>query len=202
MSALPDTLVPTAPLSHSLALKAASHATHERLDQRIMRCQPFASLPQYQRFLRLQWLFHWELQPLFEHAGLQALLPDLGERQRLEAVAQDLADLGAARPPAPARAPATAGLSLDEALGWFYVAEGSNLGAALLFKEAAALGLHAEHGARHLAGHPEGRLRHWRGFTSRLDALSLAPEQIERMGGACRTAFERVHALVAQELEC
>ncbi|MBU2412523.1 MAG: biliverdin-producing heme oxygenase, partial [Gammaproteobacteria bacterium] len=34
-----------------------------------------------------------------------------------------------------------------------------------------------DHGARHLAAHPEGRAPHWRKFVAQLDALSLTEEQ-------------------------
>ncbi|MBB4842949.1 heme oxygenase [Paucibacter oligotrophus] len=188
-------MVPTTPLSHSQALKAASHSTHERLDHRIMRAQPFAELANYGRFLQMQWRFHTDIAALFERADLALLLPDLWERQRLREIERDLADLNLA-PPAPgAQPPALQAqqATLPEALGWFYVAEGSNLGAALLFKAAANLGLDERRGARHLAGHPEGRLRHWRGFTDMLDAQPLTAADQDSMAAGARAAFERVH---------
>jgi protein TonB len=55
-------------------------------------------------------------------------------------------------------------------MGWLYVAEGSNLGAAFLLKEAVKLNLSGSFGARHLAGAPEGRGLHWRTFTAALDS--------------------------------
>ncbi len=191
----------TAPrLSHSQALKAASHGTHESLDQRIMRAQPFASLANYQRFLQVQLRFHQDIAPLYQHAELGRLLPDLAQRQRLQEIGLDLMDLG--QPPSPASAaPWLDGvLPLPVALGWFYVAEGSNLGAAVLFKLAAKLGLDEAKGARHLAGHQDGRMRHWRAFTGMLDGLSLSPAEQALMQASARAAFERVHAHVAELL--
>ncbi len=62
-------------------------------------------------------------------------------------------------------------------MGWLYVVEGSNLGAAFLLKDAAKLGLGEEFGARHLAGAPEGRGLHWRTFTAALDEIELTEEE-------------------------
>jgi heme oxygenase len=83
-----------------------------------------------------------------------------------------------------------------EALGWLYVAEGSNLGAAFLLKEAAKLGLSESFGARHLADAPEGRGLHWRRFTAALDAVALSASEEARAIASANDAFARVRALV------
>lgn len=184
-------------LSRSQRLKAATHGTHERLDQRIMRGEPFASLDNYRRFLRVQYRFHRDLAVLYSLPVLQGLLPDLVERQRLQELQQDLIDLDEALP-----ADDNVALSSDidpaTALGWLYVVEGSNLGAAILFKLAAKIGLDANHGARHLAGHPDGRARHWRRFTEAVDGNALDAEQEQRMVAGATAAFQRVHGYVEQ----
>src|SRR5690606_18526810 len=87
-------------------------------------------------------------------------------------------------------------VDLPTALGWLYVAEGSNLGAAFLIKEAAKLGLSQDFGARHLAGAPEGRGLHWRTFTAALDAVPLSDEDEARVIAGAEAAFRRVHGLV------
>ena len=80
-------------------------------------------------------------------------------------------------------------MDLPTALGWLYVAEGSNLGAAFLLKWAAALGLNETHGARHLAASPEGRARHWRSFTEALDGIELTQAEEGRVADGAREAF-------------
>lgn len=184
-------------LSRSQRLKAATHGTHERLDQRIMRGEPFASLDNYRRFLRVQYRFHRDVAALYSLPVLQALLPDLQERQRLQELQQDLLDLGEALPADDGHA-LQADIDPATALGWLYVVEGSNLGAAILFKLAAKIGLDAAHGARHLAGHPDGRARHWRRFTAALDGNALDAEQEQRMVAGATQAFQRVHGYVEQ----
>jgi heme oxygenase len=185
-----------APLSKRL--KAKTSDTHERLDKRIMAADPFGDRSRYGRFLKVQQLFHRDVDALYDWREMATIVPDLTGRRRLDAIVGDLADLGLS-PAAPDGAPrfsAEAGDGLAPALGWLDVVEGSNLGAAFLFKAAAALGLNGEFGARHLAGHPDGRAAHWRGFTAALDGLTLSEAEETRAIAGARAAFERVHALV------
>ncbi|MBP2549214.1 heme oxygenase [Neorhizobium galegae] len=186
--------------SRTKRLKAATHSAHERLDQRIMRANPFADRESYGRFLILQYRFHRDLDALFSNADLDALLPDLAGRNRLAFVGQDLADLGLAVPDASEPPIFAAGQSIDlaEALGWLYVIEGSNLGAAFLLKYAAKLGLDENFGARHLAGSPTGRGLHWRTFTAALDGIDLSGEAEQRAIAGAEAAFRRVHALAEE----
>jgi heme oxygenase len=182
--------------SRSKRLKASTAAAHENLDNRIMAGDPFRDRDRYGRFLMVQYLFHRDIDPLYRHDVLRTLLPDLEGRRRLGAIQQDIADLGQTVPDGNGT-PAFEGCDIDlsTAFGWLYVAEGSNLGAAFLFKAAAALGLDSDCGARHLAGHPDGRARHWREFTAALDALDLTPEEEELVIAGARAAFARVRAL-------
>lgn len=187
-------------LESSLAkrLRAATNATHERLDKSIMDAEPFASRERYGLFVQVQYLFHREIDALYEDAVLDRLLPDLKGRRRLGLIVQDLHDLGVAVPVADTPPAFAAGVDTDipAALGWLYVAEGSNLGAAFLLKEAAKLGLNDGFGARHLASAPEGRGLHWKTFTAALDSVSLSDAEDERTIAGARTAFARVQDLV------
>jgi len=178
-------------------LKTSTHSAHEQLDSRIMSFEPFRDRQRYGRFLRVQFCFHRDLDPLYSDPRLVALVPDLPERRRLDQIAQDTLDLGQALPDE-AHAPVFVddAIDLPTAFGWLYVAEGSNLGAAFLFKAAAALGLDETFGARHLAGHPDGRARHWREFTAALDALPFGEAEDQRAIEGATTAFKRVRGLV------
>ena len=183
-------------------LKAATHAAHERLDKRIMAADPFGSRERYGQFVVVQHAFHRDIDALYDNAVLDRLLPDLAGRRRLPHIAQDLADLGLTAlqfdtPPA-----FDIGVTTDmpTALGWLYVAEGSNLGAAFLLKEALKLGLTETLGARHLAGAPEGRGLHWRTFTAALDAVTLSSAEESRVVDAAINAFTRVYGLVEEQL--
>lgn len=185
-------------LPRSKRLKARTHDAHEHLDGSIMTQKPFSARDRYGLFLTVQHGFHRDIDALYFDPALDALLPDLQGRRRLGQIEQDLADLAIAVPDV-SQAPAFArgeAADLPTALGWLYVAEGSNLGAAFLLKEAIKLGLSEEFGARHLAGAPEGRGLHWRTFTAALDAVPLSDEDEDRVVAGAETAFRRVQALV------
>lgn len=187
-------------IDHSLArrLKALTHETHDRLDRSIMAAASFDGVESYARFVTVQYLFHRDIAALYDDAALQAMLPGLAGRRRLALIAADLADLGADVPgddAPPAFAPGAA-VDAPTALGWLYVAEGSNMGAALLRKEVAKIGLSDAHGARHLAPAPEGPAAHWRAFTQALDAVRLSADEEARAVAGAEAAFARVQALV------
>lgn len=186
--------------SRSQRLKAATHATHERLDKTIMAGDIFASRERFAKFVRVQYRFHRDIDPLYGHAALSALVPHLAERRRLLKIANDLGDLGQALPP---HAPGRLGLDtpLATALGWLYVAEGSNLGGTILYKLACQkLGLCDGLGARHLAGHPDGVARHWREFTAALDSVPLSAQQEDQVVQGAEDAFGAVYGYVGEEI--
>jgi len=187
--------------SRAKRLKARTADAHERLDNRIMAGRPFDSRARYGLFLAVQHQFHRDIDALYSNPVLDAVLPDLAGRRRFDLVVQDLADLGLA-PPDAAAAPVFGPVAdVPTALGWLYVAEGSNLGAAFLLKEAAKLDLSEAFGARHLAGHPSGRGLHWRTFTAALDALEMNAAEEQRVVDGAVAAFDRVYCLVEQAFD-
>ncbi|GLK69065.1 biliverdin-producing heme oxygenase [Hansschlegelia plantiphila] len=182
--------------SRSRRLRALTSSSHERLDAAIMAGRPFADRERYGRFLDVQHGFHRDIDALYGSAPLAAILPDLVGRRRLGLIERDLADLARAAPKSDAPPSLGPDADLPTALGWLYVAEGSNLGAAFLLKEAAKLGLFEAFGARHLAGAPEGRGLHWRTFTVALDAIDLDESGEALVEASAQSAFARVQALV------
>lgn len=171
--------------SRARRLKAETAEIHERLDSAITAHKPFASVARYRQFLAMQHRFHAVMNGLYSRPSVADLLPDGDGRGRLNRVIADMADLDMASPAAVSQP------KVDDAavFGWLYVAEGSNLGAAFLLKEAEKLGLSETHGARHLAGAPEGRGLYWRRFTAALDGLVLSgQEEVEVVEGA-KAAF-------------
>lgn len=179
--------------SRAKRLKQLTHEVHEVLDRSIMAAASFETLPGYVRFVEVQYRFHHDIAALYADPILSALLPGLAERGRIALVEADFADLGHPLPQTapPIFAPGTI-IDMPTALGWLYVAEGSNMGAALLRKAAAKLGLSDVHGARHLAPAPEGPAAHWRAFTAALDAVMLSDAEEERAVAGAKAAFARV----------
>jgi heme oxygenase len=175
-------------------LKSGTRAVHEGLDSRIMSARPFENLDRYGVFALVQHDFHVLVSPLYQNVELGRLLPDLASRDRLARIEQDLRDLNIAVPERAGRSDYL--LDVPTALGWLYVAEGSNLGAAFLSKAAEKIGLSENFGARHLAGAPEGRARHWKAFTTALDALDLGAEQEAAVISGANDAFAKVRSFV------
>ncbi len=168
-------------LTRAAFLRSRTSVDHEAVEARLTALRPFATRARYGLFLRAQLRFHRHVEPLYR----QGLLAGDGHCSRLAQVEADLIDLGHE----PAGQEAGAAMPMPAAAGWLYVAEGSKLGAAILFKAAAALGLDAGFGARHLAGQGEARARAWRRFTDALNALDLTPAEDERMAVAAVAAF-------------
>ena len=185
----------------SQRLKDATRGIHEALDRRIMAANPFASRERYARFLQVQYRFHYDIDPLYCSPIFRTLVADLSERRRLHRILADLYDLDIAISP---REIGTCVPPLDTSLaggmGWLYVAEGSNLGAAILSKMAAKLNLDDQFGARHLAGAPDGRAQQWRQFTQVLNGLVLDTTQQQQVIDGARNAFECVRQHAEREL--
>lgn len=176
----PSTPINDLPLTK--LLKANTTSTHDSVDNLVMGADPFSNLTHYEKFLRLQHRFHGTINALYYNEVLNNWLPGLSNLQRFDRVKADLLDLGFNVPPAPKA------ITLEnnyQALGWLYCSEGSNLGAAFLFKETQKIGLGADKGARHLAAHPDGRAPHWREFVALLNGLNLSEEQrLQAVDGA------------------
>lgn len=182
-------------------LRKLTHETHERLDKRITGAEPFADRERYGLFLNVQYQFHRDIEALYANAVLQKILPDLANRCRVVLIAADITDINLPVPASDGVPAFGTEPDIAAALGWLYVAEGSNLGAAILLKRAAAMGLDENFGARHLAAHPQGRGLRWRLFTEAFDAVQLNAEEEERVIAGGVEAFDRVHSLVGEVFE-
>lgn len=192
----PTSVGPIRSSSRSQRLMQATRSAHDRLDHRIISAEPFRTRDHYVRLLTMQYRFHRAIDGLYlRDLPLPASL-DLAARRRLDRVRQDLDDLGQSLLVDTGPAPFDASrIDPPAAIGWLWVAEGSTLGAASLLKRAAALGLGETFGARHLAGHPEGRGQYWKRFTRAVDALNLDQADDASMLNSARDAFAYVRRL-------
>lgn len=175
-------------------LKAHSHKTHDSVDDLVMSKKPFESVDNYKKFLQAQHEFHKAVQPIYHNSTLAKQFENLANLSRFERVKADMADVGVSaldNPPAP---PA---YSDDEAIGWLYCVEGSNIGAAILYKHAGKIELSDTHGASHLAAHPDGRKPHWEDVKAKIDALGLDDNATEAAKKGADDAFAYYKKLVA-----
>lgn len=181
-----------APLS--VMLKEGTTSTHESLDQRIMRADPFGDAERYKQFLKVQYAFHWLTAKLFAKAELEHWIPRLAQCCRLTQVTRDCRDLGMDQSEIDSLTDSLEQLDVDnaEALGWLYTIEGSNIGGAFLFKFAKKLGFDETKGASHLAGNPEGRGHHWKNFKKSLDSIPLNDDERAQAQAGAAAAFKFV----------
>ncbi|MDO4700267.1 MAG: biliverdin-producing heme oxygenase [Moraxella sp.] len=169
-------------LTLTQALKEHSRTTHDSVDSLVMSAQPFASQDNYRKFLQVQYEFHRTVSPIYHNKVLAAQFDGLAALSRLERLTNDMQDLNVEPY---GKAVETPQFNDAEAIGWLYCAEGSNVGAAILYKEAGKIELTDSFGASHLAAHPDGRMPHWRSVKAKIDALPLsAADKKAAMKGA------------------
>lgn len=179
-------------LTFAQYLKENSRTAHDSVDELVMSVKPFDSNENYIRFLQLQAVFHKIVDGIYKDDGLNQKIPGLAELARYDAVMQDLKDLAAEEKAIATPIPQPQG---KEALGWLYCAEGSNVGAAFLYKDAQnKLGFNADKGAGHLAPHVDGRGKHWREFVEKLNGLGVegAEQEAALKGALDAFAFYKV----------
>ncbi len=175
-------------------LKSETTSTHDSVDNLVMSVNPFANNDNYGKFLQLQEIFHHIVDSVYSREDLNQAIPGLAQTARHSAVLQDMADLNIGKfamnnIPTPEH---------DEAIGWLYCAEGSNLGAAFLFKEVNKIDFDANKGARHLAAHEDGRGKHWRQFSEQLNAIDFSEAQRQAAVKGAQEAFAYYKLLLRQ----
>lgn len=160
-------------------MRRATAAAHAELEAIV---GPIDSAEAYTRYARGLYAGRAPLEAALRNVDWPASLGGWRPLYVAALLAQDLADLGVDRP-----ALAVHALSSDPAdlLGTLYVLEGSALGARLLYGQARALGLSAQHGARHLAAQAASPT--WGSFLNLLE--SVPGLDMARTGRAARDAF-------------
>ncbi|MDY7227099.1 biliverdin-producing heme oxygenase [Hyalangium rubrum] len=179
----PTKCLPPAPQTLLLRLKTETRPHHERAERTVRLLEPGLTPEGYRRHLEaLYGLFA----PLEEALAdcLSGRVPELRatERWKLPLLEEDLAALGhdaasLARLPRASTLPALTGL--PEALGCFYVLEGSTLGGQLILR----------HLQKHFAGAPVGAFAFFRAYG----------EEVGPMWKAFGEAVTRVSAAEASE---
>lgn len=182
-------------LTFSESLKLSSRQTHDSVDDLVMSMDPFASHDNYRKFLQVQHEFHKAVKQLHDAEDLNAQIDGLKDLSRHDAVLSDMKALQID----PVNVTVTVPNIADaERLGWLYCVEGSNVGAAILYKEAGKIQLDENHGATHLAAHEDGRMRHWRAFKEKLDNLNLSKEDQAKALKGAQDAFSYYKSVVRE----
>lgn len=161
-------------------LRAETQDLHESLDHLV---GAFRTIEDYDRFLLGSFRHRSPAEAAFTGIPVPAV------RRMLPALLADLADRDLA---VPATQPLHLSNDMASALGAAYVIEGSALGARVLVKSAASLGLSATHGARYLSAQ-SASIAAWRELLVLLDRMETS--SWDRAAGAARAVF--AHAIRA-----
>jgi heme oxygenase len=132
------------------SLRHATQTAHARLDDLIERAGLLKSRAEYELYLQATWTARWPCEQALESWGAAALYAAWPQRRICDTLSQDIFDVSHIRPAEAAHGLPEV-LSEAQALGILYVLEGSALGARILETQAAAIGMTASFGARHMA---------------------------------------------------
>ncbi|OAV16073.1 biliverdin-producing heme oxygenase [Moraxella catarrhalis] len=169
-------------------LKEDTRNIHDSVDEMVMSVRPFDSVENYIKFLNLQSVFHKIVDPIYKDPALNQSIENLASMARYDTVLNDLKDLEQQPNTFETELPAPTGA---KAIGWLYCAEGSNIGAAFLFKDTKEkLGFDENFGASHLDAHPDGRGKHWKAFRESLNQLNLSKDEQDTAIQGAIEAFE------------
>lgn len=172
-------------------VKQYTRSVHESLDKRIIRSKPFENEKNDRNFLKMQYAFHWLVSPLFNTKKLIDKIPALESGCRLEVLNRDCLALGINKKGITEIVEDLDQLKVsdEEAIGWLYTVEGSNLGAAILLKMARKIGIDQHSGAEHLSGHNEGRGKHWLELKNDIDDIELTQANQDAICRGSKDAF-------------
>jgi len=154
------------------ALKRATNEAHERVESVVRDAGMFESREGFRRYLAATFEMRSRYERLLDMNRANLVWADFPTRKIADLVGQDVADLGGVAVN-PEQVDSQA-LSAGKLLGIMYVLEGSSLGARILVKSAANMGLTPDFGARHLFKQAEDRGA-WRSFIAAMSVSSEAP---------------------------
>lgn len=179
-------------MSTIAGLRAATWASHQRLEKRLDINARFANRATYRAHLEHMWGFCSVLESRVEHP-LRGVLADIDSRRKLPLLTRDLIALGV-DPEDIDGLPRCSGLptceDAAESFGCLYVMEGATLGGQTLLPLAAKrLSVTATEGASFLASYGEAVSSMWRTFGQALDAYCAEPADQTRAASAAVATF-------------
>ncbi len=169
-------------------LRRATNASHRRLDGLVDRAGLLDSRARYGLFLQASWTARRTAERALEGSGVDDLYAAWPSRRVCDQLSQDVFDVLQSRPAEPAGA-ALGTLCDAQSLGVLYVLEGSALGAQLVAKRAAAIGMTACFGGRHLA-QQTSEPGAWAAFIALLLRTPMTPSEEDRCVTAAAATFE------------
>jgi heme oxygenase len=181
-------------MSAIAGLRAATWASHQRLEKRLDIKARFSDLRAYRSHLQQMWGFCAGLEQNLGPDCFDQALADYESRRKLPLLSQDLMALGVAVEEFASlarchRLPFCADPAA--AFGCAYVLEGATLGGRMLLPLAQErLGVTPERGATFLASYGERVTPMWREFGAALDAWCASPPRQARAAAAAVATFD------------
>ncbi len=175
-------------------LRAATWASHQRLEKRLDIKARFGSQPAYLGHLVQMWGFCAGLEQKVGSDAFGAALPDYPDRRKLHLLTRDLAVLGidaASIEQLPRCTSLPECVDTATAFGCVYVLEGATLGGrTLLPLVQKSMGLTADSGAAFLSSYGEAVTGMWRRFGGALDTWCETAARRERAAAAAVATFD------------
>lgn len=171
-------------------LSAVTKDIHRAIDQQIGSAGFLVSRTGYNAYVLATLHARRAVERQLEQSAAAEFFPAWEDRRLTGVLEQDLADLQLAD-----SGDCQAGQRLSRGGVWgaLYVLEGSALGARILARRVAALGVSGELGARHLARQTSDTGA-WRRFVTALDAAPLSPAEEIECDAAALAVFGRFKA--------
>lgn len=149
------------------ALKRATSEAHDRVESVVRGAGMFETLEGFRRYLAATFEMRARYEQLLDLNHAERVWADYPRRKIASLVARDIEDLGGVA--IEHEQDEQKMYSAGELLGVMYVLEGSALGARILVKSVADMGLSASFGARHLFAQADDRGA-WRSFIKAMSA--------------------------------
>lgn len=186
-------------ISRRQRLIRVTQMAHQRLDN-ILLVKSLNTRSRYEHYLYAVWAARWPTECALKNSDAIHIYPAWTNRAICPALRRDIADV--CQTDAPVFPELAVGLmSVAQILGVLYVLEGSALGARVLERQAASIGMTAYFGARHLA-HQTSQPGAWAEFMTILANIPLTRSGEEECLVAAVTTFARYEATFACLADC
>lgn len=185
------------PTTRRARLKAATESLHSRLDAHVDEAGFLKTMDGYRDYLLRTFHARVAVEAALDRSGAERLYPAWPARRIGDALRRDLADLELAAEAGPA--PSRETMGTGAMLGALYVLEGASIGARVIARRAAALGVGPGHGARHLHAQADDA-QAFRSFLEVLEGVELderGEAECERAAIATFESFERSYGIRA-----
>jgi heme oxygenase len=188
--------------SRHTRLKRRCLATHAAIESVFDTRGFFTTREGYGRFLHGTYCFYLAFEQWAEGVGVKDLLEDWNERRKAPLLIKDRSAIGLTIDPAAIEMAVATIMSFSgnraALLGGLYVTEGATLGATILARRAAKIGLTSRRGGSFLSAYGQSKSLKWQAFLEVLESADLGPARFEDVEAAALDTFDAYHRIVVR----